>query len=161
MMAAMHSPLEIERKFLVAAVPQGLELGQGTAIRQGYLAIAEDSEVRLRDSGGRYFLAVKIGRGLVRREHQVELEEAQFEVLWPATEGRRLCKLRHRLEVAGSEAVVDVFEGDLGGLIVAEVEFESEAAAARFVAPDWFSAEVTDDPRYANRELAVAGSPTR
>jgi adenylate cyclase len=52
---------------------------------------------------------------------------------------------------------VDVYAGDLDGLVSAEVEFASEEAAAAFAPPAWLGREVTGDPRYANRALAVSG----
>ena len=93
--------LEIERKFLLAETPADLADHTGTSIRQGYLALSEHAEVRLRDKGGRFFEAVKIGRGLVRREFQVELDRSQIEELWPATEGKRLETTRSRQDRAG------------------------------------------------------------
>jgi len=151
--------LEIERKFLLAKTPADLADHPGTSIRQGYLAISENAEVRLRDKGGRFFEAVKIGRGLVRREFQIELDRPQFEELWPATQGQRLEKTRYRLEAEGHLLDVDVFGGSLTGLMVVEVEFGDERDAAAFVPPEWFDREVTGDDRYANRSLAVNGKP--
>jgi len=53
-----------------------------------------------------------------------------------------------------------VYAGDLDGLLTAEVEFPDEASARAFVAPEWLGRDVTDDPRYGNRVLAVDGIPT-
>lgn len=151
--------LEIERKFLVARLPDEVRAAAGTPIRQGYVAIADDAEVRLRDRGGRFYQTVKIGRGMVRREFQVELDRRQFDELWPATEGRRLEKSRYRLEVGDHRCDIDVYAGPLNGLEVVEVEFASERDATAFEPPTWFGPEVTRDDRYANRTLAVSGRP--
>jgi CYTH domain-containing protein len=151
--------LEIERKFLLDRLPDELRQATGTPIRQGYVAVSDDAEVRLRDKGGRFYQAVKIGRGMVRREYQVELDRRQFEGLWPATEGRRLEKTRYRIEAAGRRFDVDVYTGALSGLQVVEVEFGNERDAEAFVPPPWFGREVTGDDRYANRCLAVGGMP--
>jgi len=99
---------------------------------------------------------VKGTGGLSRVEEEVRLSREQFESLWPLTEGRRIEKTRHTLP-GGVE--VDVYDGSLTGLVVAEIEFASEEESAAFVPPDWFGAEVTDDPRYKNRALAVGGRP--
>ena len=56
-------------------------------------------------------------------------------------------------------AEVDVYEGRLSGLRVAEVEFPSEEASHRFAPPAWFGEEVTGDARYANQSLARASAP--
>lgn len=150
--------MEIERKWLVPAVPaEVLESASGSErIEQGYLVIAPDSsEARVRRKGERRFLTVKSGRGLVRGEYEIELGEDQFQTLWPATEGRRLVKVRHAID----QIELDVYEGPLAGLIVAEVEFEDVAAAEAFAAPEWFGPEVTEDPAYKNQRLALDGRP--
>ncbi len=153
---------EIERKFLVAEVPGDLGRHPSESIAQGYIAVDGPVEVRLRRRGGRALLTVKSGAGRVRVEEELELDDRRFESLWPLSEGRRVNKTRHRLPAAGGDLTIelDVYAGDLEGLVVAEVEFDSEAAADAFEPPDWFGAEVTDDPRYANRALAVDGVPS-
>lgn len=54
---------------------------------------------------------------------------------------------------------VDVFLDDHAGLIVAEVEFDSDDAMAAFEPPDWFGREVTDDDAFTNAALAARRSP--
>jgi CYTH domain-containing protein len=89
----------------------------------------------------------------------VELDRDTFERLWPLTEGRRLHKLRKVVPHGGHEIEVDVYRGELEGLVVAEVEFPSEEAARAFEPPGWFGEEVTGDPRYLNETLATDGAP--
>ena len=52
-----------------------------------------------------------------------------------------------------------MYEGELDGLVTAEVEFPDEATALAFGAPAWLGRDVTGDTRYANRTLAVDGIP--
>jgi adenylate cyclase len=151
-------PSEIERKFLVAEVPGDLDIGSREEIAQGYLATG-DHQVRLRRQGDRPLLTAKRGRGLVRDEVEVPLEEESFERLWPLTEGRRLKKERLTATVDGQTVEVDVYRGPLAGLIVAEVEFEDLGAARAFLPPRWFGRELTDDARYSNQRLALEGLP--
>jgi CYTH domain-containing protein/CHAD domain-containing protein len=149
---------EIERKFLVDEMPRA-ERGH-TEIEQGYLALDEESEVRLRRAGEELFLTAKSGSGEVREEAEVTIEPEAFESLWPLTAGRRVRKVRHYVPLGeGLRAEVDVYAGELEGLRTAEVEFGSRAAADRFRPPPWFGAELTGDGRYANRSLATAGLP--
>ena len=54
---------------------------------------------------------------------------------------------------------LDVYEGDLGGLVTAEVEFPSEADAERFDPPPWLGRDVTGDDRFSTRRLALYGVP--
>lgn len=151
------SKIEIERKFLLEAPPDGLEPARGEAIEQGYLARVPDGpEVRLRRRAGRATLTVKGAGGLARSETEVTLAPEQFDALWPATAGARLTKTRYRWPVPGSEALtadLDVYDGAHAGLVVAEVEFDDETASRRFTPPVMFGREVTEDPRYKNRNL--------
>lgn len=151
---------EIERKFLVPAVPGSDELGPGARLRQGYLAIDGQVEARLRLSEGSATLTVKAGAGLARTELEVGLDGADADELWPHTEGRRVEKVRHRTPLPTGEVVdVDVYEGALFGLVTAEVEFTSEGAAHAFTPPDWFGRELTGEAGWSNASLAVHGRP--
>ena len=154
-MAAGH---EIERKFLVSAVPENP--GPGTRILQGYLPLAsEETELRVRRKGDDTVLTVKRGHGLDRGEQEVAISPEVFETLWPLTEGRRIEKTRYELPHGDATIELDEFGGELEGLLVAEVEFDSREASARFEGPGWLGRDVTDDPAYANRSLAERGRP--
>ncbi len=151
--------MEIERKFLVAHMPPGLSCAPSKRLRQGYLATGPGGEVRVRDAGGSMTLTVKSGVGMTREETEIPLTVGQFEVLWPATEGRRVEKRRSVILSGNLRAEVDMYEGALAGMAVVEVEFTSEEAARAFVPPDWFGCEVTDDPAYKYASLALRGRP--
>jgi adenylate cyclase len=148
--------VEIERKFLIERLPDEVGRASSRRIDQGYLALDQGAEVRLRRHGDDLWLTIKGVGGLARVEEEFSLGADQFDSLWPLTEGRRIEKTRHELP-GGVE--VDVYDGGLAGLMVAEIEFGSEAESAAFEPPEWFGAEVTDDPRYKNRALAVDGRP--
>ncbi|HWK30059.1 MAG TPA: CYTH domain-containing protein [Solirubrobacter sp.] len=151
--------MEVERKFVLSSLPASLDAGR--RIEQGYLAIdPAGAEVRLRRIGTQLLMTVKTGRGLVRGEVEFSLGLEEFARLWPLTAGRRVVKTRHLVPVQeGLAAEVDVYEGDLAGLLTGEVEFPDEAAAGAFAAPAWLGVDVTGDPRYANQRLAVDGIP--
>jgi adenylate cyclase len=155
--------IEIERKFLVAEVPGDLGRHPARPVRQGYLAVEGDgSEVRIRRIGDATVLTVKRGGGRTRVEEEVAIEPGAFDRLWPLTECHRVEEIRHRVPAGdGLVLEVDVYEGDLAGLVVAEVEFPSEAAADAWRPPAWLGAEVTTDERYKNHRLAVDGVPAR
>ncbi len=124
---------EIERKFLLGELPSWLGEREGEPISQGYLTNGEGAEIRLRRIGPRALLTVKTGAGEVRDEVEVELDEGLFEDLWQLTEGRRLEKTRLREPLGGGlSAEVDVYGEDLAGLVVAEVEFDSEEDSRAF-----------------------------
>jgi CYTH domain-containing protein len=152
-------PIEVERKWLVQDLPD-LSGHEGKEVIQGYIAIAADgTEVRLRQTDGKFFQTVKSQGGLVRDEIEVDLTQDQFEVLWGTTAGRRLKKTRYTWDWAGKRIEIDVYHEALTGLIVAEVEFPSAEASVRFVPPPWFGMEVTDDRHYKNATLAMQGKP--
>jgi CYTH domain-containing protein len=152
---------EIERKFLVTERPSDLDEHPADPVEQGYLAIGDDGvEVRLRRRARRTLLTVKSGPGLVRVEEEMPIEERRFETLWPLTEGRRVVKTRYLVPLdPGLTVELDVYAGDLEGLLTAEIEFPSEAASRNFAPPPWLGREITGDDRYANQVLALRGRP--
>lgn len=150
---------EVERKFLVSHIPTSLTYGlQLLQIRQGY--ITEDpagQQVRVRSKDDQYYLTVK-GEGTFEREEvEVTLLAEQFEKLWPLTQERRIQKKRYEIPYKGHTIELDVFEGKLAGLIIAEVEFFSAKKSLDMEVPEWFAQEVTYDARYTNSQLANSG----
>jgi adenylate cyclase len=151
--------VEIERKFLVTE-PPSLGGREAHRLEQGYLTLIDaGAEVRLRRSDVEQVLTVKGGTGRTRIEEEVELDHGRFESLWPLTEGRRLTKVRFRIPHGELTIELDVYEGELEGLKLAEVEFPSERAADAFHPPEWLGEEVTGDQRYLNERLATEGLP--
>lgn len=147
-------PQEIERKFLVRELPEGLLPEQGEEISQGYLAIGTDgTEVRLRKRGDKYYQTVKTAGDAVRNEWEIEMAKEQFESLWPASDGKRLEKTRYKIPYEDVVIELDIFGGQLTGLEVAEVEFASEAAAAEFIPPAWLGEDVTAEKSFKNKNL--------
>jgi CYTH domain-containing protein/CHAD domain-containing protein len=158
---ASSSTVERERKFLIDPVPAGLDVSRGTPLRQGYLVAGDTVSVRVRDAGseGRT-LTIKAGDGAERTELEWSIDRPQFEAAWALTGGRRIDKTRHRIPLEDAVVIeLDVFAGELAGLVFAEVEFDSSEALAAFTPPDWFGPEVTDDGRYTNASLALHGRP--
>lgn len=157
--------VEIERKFLVerpAELPDDLGRHLSERIDQGYIALEEGVEVRVRRRGTRAFLTIKSSGARTRLEEELEIDDARFGRLWPLTEGRRVRKTRTYVPIGdGLTVELDVYAGAHEGLVVAEVEFTTEPAADAFEPPPWLGREVTDDPRYKNRALALDGAPPR
>lgn len=157
----MADGVEIERKFLVEQLPDGLGGHPSREIEQGYLAITDDLEVRLRRYGDQSFLTVKSSGNESRIEEEIEIDEGRFAALWPLTDGRRIQKRRYRIPFGdGLTIELDVYHDRLDGLLTAEVEFNSLADATAFVPPGWLGPEVTDDRRYKNKRLATEGLPS-
>jgi adenylate cyclase len=149
---------EIERKFLVRELPPEAREGRAEEIEQGYL-VAGPTEVRIRRSAGvSQELTVKSGSGLRRVEVTLPLTSEQFSELWPVVRCS-LEKRRTTFALGPWNVEVDVYRGKLDGLVVAEVEFGTEAEAHAFGPPAWFGAEVTGDERFRNSALAAADRP--
>jgi adenylate cyclase len=164
-MTEMASHTEIEKKYLLESAPEGLSAYPATHIRQGYLKIADEYELRIREKsnakGKSYTMTFKSGSGLERTEYEVAIDEVQFNELWGATEGKRIEKMRYKIPLdRGLTLEVDVYES-IPGLVTAEVEFPDVNTAASFVPPVMLfgAREVTGNIAYANQTLAVQGMP--
>lgn len=148
--------IEIERRFLCRVADEGVlrRARRASLIRQGYLTGGEPA-VRIRERDGRHTLTVKAGRGRVRREVELPVEpEAGAELLAMAGE-RRLEKTRYELD----RWEVDVFQGKLRGLVLAEIELEREDE--RLPEPPEgvvLLREVTEEGRFTNQNLAMLGA---
>ena len=143
--------LEIERKFMV---DEGAwRNAKGTTYRQGYLNSAKERTVRVRIIDDKGYLTVKgISRGAVRMEYEYEIPGAEAEaMLNDLCEKPLIEKMRYKIEFKGLVWEVDEFFGENQGLLVAEVELESEDQT--FVKPEWVGEEVTGNPKYFNANL--------
>ena len=150
---------EIEKKYLVNIFPEISDNIIRNEIMQGYVFITDSMELRLRKKSDKYFQTIKTGEGLNRGEFEVELSANQFDVLWPLTENKRVEKTRYEINYSGFLVEFDVYKGILGGLMTAEVEFNSEDEIQNFNPPDWFGEDITLDKRYKNKSLALNGRP--
>jgi len=151
--------MEIERRFLLETVPPELMSQEGNRIQQGYIVSEDEREVRLRCTEKAQVLTVKEGMGIARGEVEVLLTRAQFDDLWPLTEGRRLAKVRRTFRWEGHLVEVDNFEPPHSPLVIAEIEFDDLATAHAFTPPKGFGREITDDIEYRNSWMATHGLP--
>ena len=143
-------PLEIERKYLVCGEPWK-DLN-GTYMEQGYLA-KNEATVRVRISAETAWLTIKgHTKGITRLEYEYEIpiNEAK-EMLEMFCGLNKISKTRYKIDFKGLTWEVDVFEGSNKGLVVAEVELESEDIKIEL--PEWAGKDVTHDPRFRNSSL--------
>lgn len=144
--------MEIERKFLVSALPEQLEQYPHVHIQQAYLCT--DPVLRIRQRDAQYILTCK-GKGLLSREEfELPLSAESYAHLLEKADGRIITKDRYLLPSGERTIELDRFLGDLSPLLLAEVEFPSEEEALAFTPPDWFGKEVTYDPAYTNASLS-------
>lgn len=154
-------PKEIERKFLVACSAdrwaQGdAQAAQKATIRQGYLAFSPEVRVRMRKAKGALeaFLTIKSEGGLSRQEFEYQIPSGDAERLFKMVAGKAIVKAR----LALGRWEVDLYGGHLVGLIVAEVELRDESEAVPPLEGVSLR-EVTEDPRFKNKNLARINSP--
>lgn len=143
---------EIERKFLLVG-EDWRKLAKGTHYRQGYLNSVKERTVRVRTIDDKGFLTIKgITTGATRVEYEYEIPHSECTAMLDDLAEKPLIeKARYKIEFGGFIWEVDEFFGDNEGLVVAEIELESEDQ--QFEKPSWVGAEVTGDPRYFNSNL--------
>jgi CYTH domain-containing protein len=149
--------VERERKYLLTAVPPRALQVEPIDIEQGWLPGARLRE-RIRrmrgPDGERFVRALKQGSGLARLEAEEEATREVFDALWPLTAGRRIAKRRRKVEEGGLVWEIDEFTDR--ELVLAEVELPAGGSPRL---PEWLAPlvrrEVTDDPAYANENLAA------
>ena len=143
---------EIERKFLITG-EAWRELANGTTYRQGYLSTVKERTVRVRTIDDKGFLTIKgITVGATRAEYEYEIPASDAnEMLDDLCEQPIIEKNRYKVPLDGLIWEIDEFDGVNAGLVVAEVELESENQ--EFTKPEWIGEEVSNDPRYFNSNL--------
>lgn len=146
---------EIERKFLVLSDAfKALAITQNRIV-QGYLNSDPERTVRVRIKGNKGFLTIKgkgNASGTTRLEWEKEIPVSDAELLLPLCEKGMIDKIRYEVPVGKHVYEVDVFSGDNNGLIVAEIELNTEEEL--FEKPSWLGKEVTGEERYYNAFLS-------
>ena len=146
--------IEIERKFLVTGEGWRRSVLAESAVRQGYLSSNAKATVRVRIRNDSQALLTLKGavQGMTRPEFEYEIPLSDGLSLLEMARPHVVEKRRYDVLHDGLTWEVDVFEGRHAGLILAEVELDSEDQALTL--PDWVGREVTDDDRYYNASLS-------
>ena len=151
---------EIERKFLVVGDGWRSAVTGHSDIRQAYLSVTDVNTVRVRTHGSTAFLTVKSAdSGMTRQEFEFPIPIADAEALFALRKGRMIEKRRHLVSAGSLRWEIDVFAGELDGLVIAEIELPSEQT--NFARPEWLGEEVTGKARYGNAYLATGDMPDR
>ena len=142
-------PREIERKFLLKSDAWRSQVLESRQMSQGYLASGGNVSIRVRIAGDEAWLNIKAG-GFVasRQEYEYPLPLDEARELLALAERPLVEKTRHYVEQGALTWEIDEFRGDNSGLVVAELELDSEDAD--FARPSWLGAEVTELRRYYN-----------
>ncbi|NNT71223.1 CYTH domain-containing protein [Flavobacterium sp. IMCC34852] len=147
--------IEIERKFLVLSNDFINESFSQKRIVQGYLSSNPDRTVRIRIKGDKGYLTIKgksSANGMTRLEWEREISLIDAEALLKICESGIIDKVRYEVKVGQHIYEVDIFSGANEGLVIAEIELESESET--FEKPNWLGQEVTNDERYYNAYLS-------
>lgn len=144
---------EIEKKFLVKNTAFIAQAKTQQIIRQGYISSEIDRTVRVRTKGEKGFLTIK-GKtvGITRPEFEYEIPYREAIELLQSFCDDIIEKTRYVIMQYDKAWEVDIFSGTNNGLILAEIELDSEEE--EIILPDWIDNEVSDDPRYYNANLA-------
>jgi len=144
--------LEIERKFLIDIKQLG-KLENGYAIKQGYIQTKDKTVVRVRVKNEEAFITVKgenVGATRLEYEYYIPLNDAN-EMLEKLCSKPIIDKTRYLVKYKNHTWEIDIFHKENDGLIVAEVELESEDETVEL--PKWIVKEVTDESKYYNSNL--------
>jgi len=144
--------MEIERKFMINALPTDIVNYPYHMIEQGYLCT--DPVIRVRREDNNYYMTYKSGGMMIREEYNLPLTKEAYELLLPKTEGNIITKKRVLIPYESYTIELDIFEAPFAPLFLAEVEFESEEEATHFTPPSWFGKDVTEDGRYHNSNMS-------
>lgn len=145
--------VEIERKFLVDhAKWEQLSKPKGTDYSQGYIT-DDPATIRVRIAGEHAYLTIKgTSVGFTRNEYEYEIPVVDAHELLESFAGERVEKIRYEIPVDDVVWEVDVFKGANEGLVIAEVELNSEDHLINI--PEWVGEEVTGNKKYYNSRLA-------
>lgn len=151
---------EIERKFLVASDGWREKARIGKSFRQAIIFSEGNRTVRIRAidrKKARLTIKIGINGHLSRHEFEYDVPMKDAEELLALANGHMITKTRYEVKHHRHVWEVDVYGGDLEGLVVAEVEMMSEKESPAL--PDWLGREVTGDSRYSNQALAEGSLP--
>lgn len=146
--------IEIERKFLLKSDFPKEDATKVFHIKQGYLNDNPDRTVRVRITNSHGYFCVK-GRtqNISKMEFEYEIPIDDALKLLELCKRPIIAKTRYKIPYEGHLWEVDVFEGENEGLVMAEVELQSEDETA--VLPKWIGKEVSGDKRYYNSYLSL------
>ena len=146
--------IEIERKFLIAGDFKA-DVYAHQRVTQGYMAgNSEGRTVRIRIKGDKGFITIKGASndsGLSRFEWEKEISVEEADQLLKLCDPGVIDKVRYLIKAGNHTYEVDEFQGENAGLVMAEIELNSENE--QFEKPVWLGKEVTGDIRYYNSQL--------
>jgi adenylate cyclase len=153
---------EIEYKFLIEDLHMAGSMHAKTSevIRQGYLTTEASVMVRVRlshfsdERGEQAWITVKGPTvGMTRQEYEYQIPWQDGIDMMKLCGNRTIEKTRYCISHGDHTIELDIFEGELQGLVMAEIEVKNENEKVVF--PEWFGRDVSCDPAYTNASLSL------
>jgi len=140
---------EFELTYLAGELPEDFKSSEHKEILDIYIpASAEHATLRIRKHGDTHEITKKEPASGTDSSHQIEntipLTAEEFGDL-ETLSGKRVRKIRYYYNENGQDYEIDVFRDGLEGLVLVDVEFTSNEEKAKFTAPNWFGADVTQE----------------
>ncbi len=152
------SVIEREKTYLAKYLPEGLKDCRFKQIVDIYIPASENHPtLRIRKNGDTYEMTKKTpingSDSSEQTEHTISLTPQEFKTL-EAVEGKRVQKDRYYYDYKGRTAEIDIFGGDLNGLVEVDFEFDNSEEKDTFDMPDFCLADVTQEKTFAGGMLA-------
>ncbi len=149
---------ELETTYLLKTVPDGLNFAPQKELLDIYLpSTAQHPILRIRKRGEKYEITKKEPVDNDDASRQLEttigLTPEEYAELSKVS-GRRIRKTRYYLEREGVTFEIDVFQDELKGLVLVDVEFQSLEEKEAFIMPDFCLRDITQEKFVAGGILA-------
>jgi adenylate cyclase len=146
--------IEIERKYLVKSDEYKVLANKKYRIMQAYLVTDDIRTIRVRMKAEKAYITVKSKNndaGVSRHEWEYEIPVSDLQDMLAFCEPGIIEKTRYEVAYKGHIIEIDEFHGENEGLIVAEIELQSENE--KIALPGWLGEEVTGIRQYYNSHL--------
>ena len=140
---------ELELTYLPKYLPSEVLAAPFKEMLDIYIPESADHPIlRIRRSGSKYEMTKKqpvlTGDSSRQIETTIPLTAEEFLEL-EKIPGKRVEKTRYLYEENGFNFEVDLFKGELKGLVLVDIEFKTEKDKANFRAPEWCLVDVTQE----------------
>ncbi len=142
---------EIERKWLIKTIPGNLIYKKENQERF-FLFIDEKIELRIQKINDKYTLERKVALSKIeRRSEEIQISKGEYDLLKTLSD-KSITRDNYILNT-NPEITLKIYHGDFEGLVRAEVEFENELDANKFIIPNWFGKEITNSLIARDKDL--------
>ncbi len=150
--------IEREKTYLAKYLPEGLKNCRSKEIVDIYIPASEEHPMlRIRNNGDAYEMTKKTpvsgSDSSEQTEYTILLTLQEFKTL-ESVEGKRVQKDRYYYDYKGRTAEIDIFGGDLNGLVEVDFEFDNSEEKDTFDMPDFCLADVTQEKAFAGGMLS-------